>query len=166
MINWYKKVVFENYLNFNGRARRSEYWYFTLANIIISVLLMIVDKALGLKIGISNLYSLAVFLPGLAVAVRRLHDIGKSGKLLLLLYVLMIILVVIMVFSSLSLFMSGMSGVSGEMPGIGFFIPLLLILAIAIWMIVLFCTNGDEGTNKYGPDPKVDGEQINEIGTE
>lgn len=172
MIDWYKKVVFENYTNFKGRARRSEYWYFTLANIIISILLMLVDKALGLKIGISNLYSLAVFLPGLAVAVRRLHDIGKSGKLLLLIYVLIIILAVIMVFSGLSFFMSAMSGMSGmpvgsgEMPGLGFFIPLLLIVAISIWMLVLFCTEGNHGPNKYGADPKGNGEEINEIGTE
>lgn len=45
MINWYKKVVFENYANFNGRARRSEYWYFTLMNLIIAILAMFIDKA-------------------------------------------------------------------------------------------------------------------------
>ena len=171
MINWYKKVVFENYANFSGRARRSEYWYFTLANIIISLLLMGLDKALGLKIGISNLYSLAVFLPGLAVSVRRLHDIGKSGKLLLLVYVAIIVLTIVMVVSGLSVFMSAMNP-SGINPssmgalGMGFFIPLILILAMFIYMLVLFFTNGDSGSNKYGPDPKVDGEEINEIGAE
>ncbi|WP_163409293.1 DUF805 domain-containing protein [Flavobacterium ajazii] len=85
MIEWYKKVVFENYANFNGRARRSEYWYYTLATIIISIILSIIDKTTGLTFGlaesgiISSLYSLFVFLPGLAVLVRRLHDVGKSG---------------------------------------------------------------------------------------
>ncbi len=82
MFNWYKKVVFENYANFSGRARRSEYWYFTLANFIIAIVTVMLDKALGLKFGTNSIYSLAVFIPGLAVAVRRLHDIGKSGKLL------------------------------------------------------------------------------------
>src|SRR5215217_1587516 len=92
MIEWYKKVVFENYANFSGRARRSEYWYFALANIIIGILLSVLDNVLGLKVGTSNsgvlsgLYNLAIFIPGLAVSVRRLHDIGKSGKLLLLFY--------------------------------------------------------------------------------
>ncbi|OXA81842.1 Uncharacterized membrane protein YhaH, DUF805 family [Flavobacterium aquidurense] len=85
MIEWYKKVVFENYANFSGRARRSEYWFYTLATIIISILLMIVDVFLGLTIGRGELgicrgvYSLLVFIPGLAVLVRRLHDVGKSG---------------------------------------------------------------------------------------
>ncbi len=169
MINWYKKVVFENYVNFSGRARRSEYWYFTLFNFIISLLLMGIDKALGLKIGISNLYSLAVLLPGLAVSVRRLHDIGKSGKLLLLFYILIIVLAIIMAVSGLSFFTSIMSGtpdVSAGTPGLGFFIPLLLIVAMAIGMLVLYCTPGETGSNKYGPDPKMDGEEMNEIGTE
>ncbi|QOG03297.1 DUF805 domain-containing protein [Flavobacterium sp. MDT1-60] len=85
MIEWYKKVVFENYANFSGRARRSEYWFYTLATIIISILLMIVDIFSGLTIGTGELgicrgiYSLLVFIPGLAVLVRRLHDVGKSG---------------------------------------------------------------------------------------
>ena len=85
MINWYKKVVFENYANFNGRARRSEYWYFTLMNLIIAILAMFIDKAAGLNFDplpygwVYMIYGLAVLLPGLAVAVRRLHDVGKSG---------------------------------------------------------------------------------------
>lgn len=85
MIEWYKKVVLNNYANFNGRARRSEYWYFTLMNIIIAVILAVIDSVAGLTFGgltsgpIGTLYSLAVFIPGLAVLVRRLHDVGKSG---------------------------------------------------------------------------------------
>jgi uncharacterized membrane protein YhaH (DUF805 family) len=86
MINWFKKVVFENYANFNGRAGRPEYWYYVLATIIISILLGIVDSLFKLqfggelKIGILGIiFSLAILIPGLAVAARRLHDIGKSG---------------------------------------------------------------------------------------
>jgi uncharacterized membrane protein YhaH (DUF805 family) len=85
MINWYKKVVFENYANFSGRARRSEYWYYALMNIILAVVMMILDKTLGtnfepLPYGyLYMIYALAVLVPGLAVAVRRLHDVGKSG---------------------------------------------------------------------------------------
>jgi uncharacterized membrane protein YhaH (DUF805 family) len=125
------------------------------------------DKALGLKFGTNSIYSLEVFIPGLAVAVRRLHDIGKSGKLLLFLYLAIIALAIIMVFSSLSAFMSGMNPSALASAGIGFFVPLLLILGIAIWMIVLFFTAGDQGDNKYGADPKAEpGEDINQIGTE
>lgn len=170
MIDWYKKVVFENYANFKGRARRSEYWYYTLATIIISIILMVLDEALGLKFGagsnsgvLNSIYSLLVFIPGLAVSVRRLHDIGKSGKLLLLFYVIMIALVVVMFVSGFASILAGnFTGL-----GIGFFVPLLLILAMGIYMLILFCTEGDRGQNKYGLDPKAEaGQEINEIGTE
>lgn len=85
MIEWYKKVVFENYANFKGRARRSEYWYFLLANMIISTIAVIIDSVAGLNfepLPYGWLYfanALLVFIPGLAVTVRRLHDVGKSG---------------------------------------------------------------------------------------
>ncbi|KDN56560.1 DUF805 domain-containing protein [Flavobacterium seoulense] len=168
MIEWYKKVVFQNYANFNGRARRSEYWYFTLANIIVSIILTLLDNALGTKFGnsgiLNTIYSLGIFIPSLAVSVRRLHDIGKSGKLLLLTYGIMIVLVIVMVVSGLSLFMSG-SAPSMSSLGVAFFGPLLALLAISIWMLVLFCTEGEKGSNKYGPDPKNDISEINEIGT-
>ncbi len=78
--------VFNNYANFSGRARRSEYWYFVLFNMIVNaafaVLLSIVPAESALYrmfTGLSGLYSLAVFIPGLAVCWRRLHDIGRSG---------------------------------------------------------------------------------------
>jgi uncharacterized membrane protein YhaH (DUF805 family) len=85
MFQWYKKVVFENYANFSGRARRSEYWFFVLFNMIFAICAMVLDNLLGLSFDpipygwfyIS--YVLAVFIPGLAVAVRRLHDVNKSG---------------------------------------------------------------------------------------
>jgi len=85
MFEYYKKVVFENYANFSGRARRSEYWYFLLANMIFAILATIIDKVSGLNMEplpygyIYLAYVLATFLPALAVGVRRLHDVGKSG---------------------------------------------------------------------------------------
>ena len=78
-MNWYLKVL-KQYADFNGRARRKEYWMFFLFNMIISYSL----QGLGLALGISALgtlgtvYSLAVLIPGIAVAVRRMHDIGKE----------------------------------------------------------------------------------------
>jgi uncharacterized membrane protein YhaH (DUF805 family) len=85
MFQWYKKVVFENYANFNGRARRSEYWYFVLFNMIFAIMAVILDNLLGLNFApipygwLYLIYALALFLPGLSVAVRRLHDLNKSG---------------------------------------------------------------------------------------
>lgn len=79
-MNYFISVIKDNYVNFNGRARRAEYWQFTLVNIVISILLGVIDRAIGLApLGIGQLFGLAILLPGLAVAVRRLHDIGKSG---------------------------------------------------------------------------------------
>ncbi|MDQ6471241.1 DUF805 domain-containing protein [Flavobacterium sp. LHD-80] len=90
MLEMYKKVVLENYANFNGRARRREYWMFILGNFIISIILQIIDNVAGLTFGagetgiIGLIYSLAVMIPGTAVAIRRMHDIGKSGWYILI----------------------------------------------------------------------------------
>jgi len=78
-MNYYVKVL-QNYVNFEGRARRSEYWYFFLFNIIISVALTRVAMMTNSKVSfLSNIYALATFLPALAVTIRRMHDVGKSG---------------------------------------------------------------------------------------
>ena len=76
-MNWYITVL-RKYAEFDGRARRSEYWYFILVNFMVTLLF----SGLGLAFGfmeMGNVYSLAVFVPSLAVSVRRLHDIGKTG---------------------------------------------------------------------------------------
>ena len=72
--------VLNPYVNFSGRARRSEYWWFCLANIIVSFVLSGLYQATGLGLFsvLSGLYSLAVLIPGLGVCVRRLHDVGKG----------------------------------------------------------------------------------------
>ena len=75
------KTCFNKYFDFNGRARRSEYWNFFLFNWAVNILLTII---FGSDSFVISLFSVAVFLPGLAVAVRRLHDIGKSGWSLLI----------------------------------------------------------------------------------
>lgn len=83
-MNWYVKCL-KQYADFSGRARRKEYWMFVLFNVLISIALSIVDGVLGFSaeassIGIlGGIYSLAVLIPGIAVCVRRLHDVGKSG---------------------------------------------------------------------------------------
>ncbi|TDO84024.1 uncharacterized membrane protein YhaH (DUF805 family) [Flavobacterium chryseum] len=136
MIEWYKKVVFENYANFKGRARRSEYWYFALANGIISILLIVLGAIIGGVFGdamtggiigyaLFGLYTLATLVPTLGAVVRRLHDVNKSGWFYFIAFV----------------------------PLVG-----------GIWLLVLLFTEGDRGTNQYGPDPKNEIEEINEIG--
>lgn len=78
-MNWYLEVL-KKYATFDGRATRSEFWYFVLFNIIFSIVCGILDAIIGSKVGIIGLiYSLAVLLPSIAVATRRLHDINKSG---------------------------------------------------------------------------------------
>lgn len=77
------KTVFSKYATFTGRATRSEYWYFVLFNVIVSIVVSCVDMALDMRL-LSGIFSLAVFIPGIAVGVRRLHDMGKAGTMLLL----------------------------------------------------------------------------------
>ena len=87
-MEWYLKVI-RQYADFNGRARRKEYWMFILFNMIFAIVAMILDNILGIAIaGIGYgplylFYALALFIPGIAVAIRRLHDINKSGWMLL-----------------------------------------------------------------------------------
>lgn len=118
-MNYYLKVL-SNYFNFSGRARRSEYWYFILFNFLFAVAFMILDNLAGLahpELGygpLYGLYVLAVLIPGLAVTVRRLHDVGKSGWM--------------------------------------YFIVLIPLIG-AIWLLVLFLTEGEKSANRYGESP-------------
>ena len=80
-MNWYLKVVRDNYANFKGRARRQEYWMFAFINLIIMLILNTIDRvAFSADMAIlSSIYGLAILIPGIAVAVRRLHDTDRSG---------------------------------------------------------------------------------------
>ncbi len=78
MISCYKKY-WSNYVNFQGRARRSEYWYPVLCNFIVSLVLGILANIASFLGFLAGIFGLAVILPSLSVAVRRLHDVGKSG---------------------------------------------------------------------------------------
>jgi uncharacterized membrane protein YhaH (DUF805 family) len=82
-MKWYIKVL-KNYATFSGRASRTEYWMFFLFNFLISIAISILSVVLGLARNndqsiLSNIYSLAVFLPSIAVGIRRMHDIDRSG---------------------------------------------------------------------------------------
>ena len=73
------KTVLANYVNFDGRSGRGEFWWWVVAYIVGSIVVGIVGTILGISMLLSNLYSLGLFLPSLAVSVRRFHDIGKTG---------------------------------------------------------------------------------------
>ena len=122
-MNWYLKVL-KQYADFNGRARRKEFWMFSLFNFLIAFVLMLAMIALTLTLKpaliivgyiIYVCYLLAIFIPGLAVAVRRLHDIGKSGWYYLI----------------------------GCIPLVG-----------GIILLVWFCQDSQPGANEYGSNPK------------
>lgn len=127
-------ILKNKYADFNGRARRNEYWMFVLFNFIIT---LIVYALIGVGIAIDSsilvlcsyilllVVSLVLFIPGFAVAVRRLHDTNRSGWFLLLLLI----------------------------PFIGFII-----------LIVFLITEGTRGPNIYGPDPKNPHDELDNIG--
>jgi uncharacterized membrane protein YhaH (DUF805 family) len=81
-MNYYLKVL-QNYATFSGRARRSEYWYFFLFNFIISFVLGFVGGIMDTTV-LANIYTLVVLIPSIAVGVRRMHDVGKSGWFILI----------------------------------------------------------------------------------
>lgn len=85
-LDYFLSVVRTKYAEFNGRARRAEYWYFALVSLGISIALAIVGRVIGTTL-LSSLYGLAVLVPGIAVGIRRLHDIDKSGWYLLVLLI-------------------------------------------------------------------------------
>lgn len=130
-MKWYLKVL-RQYADFNGRARRKEYWMFALFNVIFLLIAAVLDNLLGLTFNeqipygyLYIMYALVVIIPGLAVAVRRLHDVGKSGW---------------------------------------FYLIALIPIIGSIWLLVLFLTDGNPGPNQYGPNPKENYSEINEIG--
>ena len=127
IIDWWKKVFLKNYANFSGRARRSEYWYFTLANLLLIIPFYILvfvgiendyDSPLAdFAFGFTTLLFVVIIIPSLAVAVRRLHDTNKSGWY--------------------------------------YFICLLPFGSIVL--LVWLSTEGNSGVNNYGDDPKNPG---------
>ena len=155
------KSGFSNYVNFKGRARRSEYWFWFLLNFIIGSVLLTIAIVLGGISAFSNynnveesvmkfmvtalpifimyaLWILAVFLPSIAVTVRRLHDTGKSGLYLLVYFVPLVL-----------------SFVAGSVSVVLGIIVLLLQVAGSIAIFVFMLFDSQAGTNKYGDNPKT-----------
>ncbi len=78
------KSAYGNYFNFNDRSSRSEYWWFFLFTFVMGCILSVLDAMVGSSPLLYGLFALASFIPSIALAVRRLHDTGKSGWFLLL----------------------------------------------------------------------------------
>ena len=130
---WYVKC-WKEMVNFQGRARRAEYWSFTLVNLLFLIPLLILGLALGGKnivLIVAVAYYLAIIVPHLAVTVRRLHDSGRTGW---------------WVFASAVL-----GGVANLMP---FFLSLGSSLIFAVIMLGFLVSDSDYGTNKWGDSPK------------
>lgn len=103
-MNWYFKVL-RDFSNFKGRARRKEFWVFLMINSIMAILMTVLDELLGTKNPIiygyfSCIYGLIALVPSIAVMVRRLHDIGKSGWWTLIILIPIIGNTILLVFAS------------------------------------------------------------------
>ncbi|EDP95645.1 DUF805 domain-containing protein [Kordia algicida OT-1] len=94
-MEWYLKVVRDNYANFEGRARRQEYWMFVLFNfliiiglyVIVGILAIMSESLMALGAILVIIYALGVLIPSIAVVVRRLHDTGNSGWMYLISFI-------------------------------------------------------------------------------
>jgi uncharacterized membrane protein YhaH (DUF805 family) len=87
------EACFKKYVQFSGRSPRSEYWYWVLFTFVVGIVLSFIYEPLYWAFG------LATFLPGLAVSVRRLHDVDRSGWWLLLIFVPLIGLIVLLIWA-------------------------------------------------------------------
>lgn len=103
MIEAYKKFL-RNYANFNGRSTRSDYWWVMLCNFIIGFVLgffagLLGDNGGNIFMTISYIYELAVLIPGLALSVRRMHDINKSGWTILIALIPLVGAIILFIFT-------------------------------------------------------------------
>lgn len=122
LVNAWKTVVLGNYATFSGRARRAEYWWFALAGVVVYVALNVIGSlsdGLNSLTGLVGLvYWLGTLVPSLAVAVRRLHDTGRSGWMLLIGLIPLVGLIILIVFlASDSAKGSNSYGASPKYPG-------------------------------------------------
>jgi uncharacterized membrane protein YhaH (DUF805 family) len=92
------KDGFSKYVTFSGRSSRSAYWYWALFAFIVAVVATLLDLAIGSQV-VSIITTLALLLPGLAVGVRRLHDVGRSGWWILIALIPLVGAIVLLVFA-------------------------------------------------------------------
>ena len=153
-MKWFLKCI-RNYVNFSGRARRTEFWYFILFSCLLLIVAMALDVVcFNTPYGVFYLLvALFLFLPQLAVSARRLHDTGRTSKWLLWNYL------ALLVWAVTALVLSGLSAFAGGRDASAWFLIVLCggCVLFFIWEIVFlvwFCLPGTPGENRYGPDPK------------
>lgn len=142
------KRGFNNYFVFRGRATRAEFWWWWLFSFAVQIVGSIVDAVTGLPGILGTLLGLALVIPSLSVTVRRLHDINKSGWWLLLWFVPLAIAIIITLVSWIA-----------DLHDWAFYgtaIAILIVfgLIIAVLFIYWIVRQGDDGSNKYGQDPR------------
>jgi len=139
-----KTVVFKKYATFKGRASRSEYWWYSLFASLISLLGAVIASTLygdPSELTLFDIVSLLLLLPGLAVSIRRLHDVNKSGWWLLYPWLGLILVPIASLFDDTSL-MDSMVVISFSLMTLGY----LYVLYLAI-------KKSDSGENQYGKNP-------------
>jgi uncharacterized membrane protein YhaH (DUF805 family) len=145
----------KRYVEFSGRSRRKEYWLYTLFIFIVGMIIAGIEEALGIARMIAGIYgpasallAAATLIPGLAVAVRRLHDIDRTGWWLLL----EIPIYGFVVFGAASA--TGFPLLeTGE--GVALVLAGFVSMIIAALVLLVFCvTDGTQGPNRFGSDPK------------
>ncbi|MBR5831794.1 MAG: DUF805 domain-containing protein [Bacteroidales bacterium] len=153
-MRWFIKCI-RQYSDFNGRARRKEFWMFSLVQFILGLILFTADVILFVLPSdafpiLTMLYVTFAFFPSLAVAVRRLHDIGKSAwwyvKVCLTIYVVTIVLAI--------LFAIGGVYSIDILTYISMAIFMVMYIGSLAWVIVVFCKNSEPNENKWGLNPK------------
>jgi uncharacterized membrane protein YhaH (DUF805 family) len=98
LVDYWKLVVIERYAQFDGRARRAEYWWFWLANLIVFAILLALAAASSFFYILYAIYALGVIIPNIAVGIRRLHDTDRSGWWLLLPLIPFVGFIILLVF--------------------------------------------------------------------
>jgi uncharacterized membrane protein YhaH (DUF805 family) len=139
---------------FTGRINRAKFWLAVLVYVIVDILTALIQYAAD-TVGtiISVIAGIAIFISGIAVAIKRLHDRDKAGWWLLIFYFAPSILIGIGFLLGVTAAMDGSFG-SG---GVGAIIFWIAGIAVGIWAFVeLGCLRGTIGPNSYGPDPIAD----------
>jgi len=151
-------TCFRKYFTFRGRARRSEFWYWVLFTILMGIVLSLLDIILfgsrGTDTGpLNGVFSLITLIPGLAVGWRRLHDTNRSGWWIGGFYIFILILAFLL---ASILVVNG----SGEYSGHGNLLSTFLGVGLLVYFIILivfFCLDSHFGPNRFGDNPKDEG---------
>lgn len=158
----------KRYADFNGRARRREFWLWFLFQVIVSIVFNILRAVIGETAELINgLFSLAILIPSIAVGVRRFHDINRTGWWLLFPAVVFIIAFVIFISINGASFFSTLASFANVGPNptpdqsmamMQAFAPMWWVLAAwlaaALVTFVFNVMDGTPGPNRFGPDPK------------